>query len=76
MMSADFSNADLSGADFRDSILNGANFSGADLSVVLIRGARLGHNVGLKVGEKFNLKARGAILDESPLLGIENLETK
>ena len=53
--------ADLSGADLRRAKLSETNFSGANLT-----GAKFGNNSGLTDTAKADLKARGAIFEDTP----------
>jgi uncharacterized protein YjbI with pentapeptide repeats len=73
---ADLSDADLSGANISDANLSDANLSDADLSDANLGGtnlsdanvknARFADNLGISESLKQDLKARGAIFEDSP----------
>ncbi|MCG9890743.1 MAG: pentapeptide repeat-containing protein [Thermosynechococcaceae cyanobacterium MS004] len=66
LIGADLSNAILVGADLRDSTLIGATLIGAKFTDADLRSAKFGNNPGLSDTDKADMKARGAIFEDSP----------
>jgi Pentapeptide repeats (8 copies) len=65
LIRANLNYANLSGADLSYANLRGADLSGANLSGTNVEGAQFGKGIGLSESQKFNLKERRAIFDDS-----------